>query len=368
MATAVRSRPNHYELLGLTPAATDEDISRAFAREIGPHRPRPLGGTAAICVAFETLRDPVRRRDYDASLGLTPKPAPAPRLEGWHFAGHVRVSHPGLPAAEVSHREEPKPVIEAPPETAAEPQPEPFIAEAPLESEAPEPHVEAEPPHRPAIRHSPRPAPLPGVLRSRPVPMDVRILPMEEAAAVWKRPAILAVALFVAVALLGVLAGLWASRDVGQQAPEAAVTLPVAPTEAHAATIVPEVEPAPPPSAEPRRERDARPAASQARARSVSTAPEPVLEEAQRAEDVPEIPSEEVAALTSQASEMSATLPLSDSTVARTLSRIGYSCGKVASTSAVDGAPGVFKVTCSSGQSYKATPIGGRYRFRRWAG
>jgi hypothetical protein len=93
-----------------------------------------------------------------------------------------------------------------------------------------------------------------------------------------------------------------------------------------------------------------------------------VLEEAQRAEDVPEISSEEVAALTSQVSEMSAKMPLSDATVARTLSRIGYSCGKVASTSAVEGASGVFKVTCTSGQSYKATPVGGRYRFRRWAG
>jgi hypothetical protein len=52
--------------------------------------------------------------------------------------------------------------------------------------------------------------------------------------------------------------------------------------------------------------------------------------------------------------------------VARTIDRIGYSCGGVASTSPVEGeAPGVFKVTCTSGQSYQAKPVNGRYRFRR---
>ena len=52
--------------------------------------------------------------------------------------------------------------------------------------------------------------------------------------------------------------------------------------------------------------------------------------------------------------------------VARTIERIGYSCGQVASTSAVEGAAGVYKVTCTSGQTYRAAPVHGRYRFRRW--
>jgi hypothetical protein len=59
-------------------------------------------------------------------------------------------------------------------------------------------------------------------------------------------------------------------------------------------------------------------------------------------------------------------LPLPDRTIARTIERIGYACGQVASTSAVDGASGVFKVTCTSGQAYQARPVGGRYHFRRW--
>jgi hypothetical protein len=31
-------------------------------------------------------------------------------------------------------------------------------------------------------------------------------------------------------------------------------------------------------------------------------------------------------------------------------------------------APGTFKVTCTSGDSYRATPVNGRYRFRRLGG
>jgi hypothetical protein len=32
----------------------------------------------------------------------------------------------------------------------------------------------------------------------------------------------------------------------------------------------------------------------------------------------------------------------------------------------VDGKAGVFKVTCTSGDSYRAAPVRGRYRFSRW--
>jgi hypothetical protein len=59
-----------------------------------------------------------------------------------------------------------------------------------------------------------------------------------------------------------------------------------------------------------------------------------------------------------------ASMPLSDTTVARTIQRIGYSCGKVASTTAGESA-GVFTVTCTSGQSFQARPVRGRYHFRR---
>ena len=61
-----------------------------------------------------------------------------------------------------------------------------------------------------------------------------------------------------------------------------------------------------------------------------------------------------------------ARMPLPNAVIARTIGRIGYPCGQVATTAAVgDEASGVFKVTCTSGHSYRAAPVGGRYRFRR---
>jgi hypothetical protein len=57
-------------------------------------------------------------------------------------------------------------------------------------------------------------------------------------------------------------------------------------------------------------------------------------------------------------------MPLSNAVIARTIGSIGYACGRVTSTTATE-APGVFTVTCASGQSYRAAPVHGRYRFRR---
>src|SRR3954453_13022702 len=78
MVSAVRSRPTHYEMLGLAPTAPGEEIARAFATEIGMFRVRAIGGVAEVSIAYETLRDPVKRRAYDVSLGLAPEPEPEP--------------------------------------------------------------------------------------------------------------------------------------------------------------------------------------------------------------------------------------------------------------------------------------------------
>jgi hypothetical protein len=67
------------------------------------------------------------------------------------------------------------------------------------------------------------------------------------------------------------------------------------------------------------------------------------------------------------AAPAAASLPLPKAVIARTIGRIGYPCGAVASASA-SGAPGVFTVTCTSGHSYRAAPVHGRYHFRRLAG
>ena len=61
----------------------------------------------------------------------------------------------------------------------------------------------------------------------------------------------------------------------------------------------------------------------------------------------------------------SAKMPLSNATIARTIGRIGYPCGRVASTTALETA-GVFSVTCTSGHTYRAAPVRGRYHFRKY--
>jgi hypothetical protein len=61
-------------------------------------------------------------------------------------------------------------------------------------------------------------------------------------------------------------------------------------------------------------------------------------------------------------------LPLPDAVIARTIEKIGYPCGAVASSARVDAAAGetAFKITCTSGQSYRASNRTGRYRFKQW--
>ena len=92
-AVAVRSRIDTAErcaalvdeaaaALGLAPGAGDEEIRAAFARKMSAFRWHPAGSTAQICIAYETLRDPARRRDYDLTLGIIPKSAP----RQWGFA------------------------------------------------------------------------------------------------------------------------------------------------------------------------------------------------------------------------------------------------------------------------------------------
>ena len=344
MVSTITTKPNHYERLGLAPDAGDAEIARAFAVAMSPLMPRTVGDIAEIALAFETLRDPVKRRTYDQSIAPEPEPEPEPEpvpepqpelepnlmfpREGWPFTASARIGSAELPA------------IDELPRTAAKPEPEPFIA-PPAPPQPPEPQVEVR----------------------RPAPED-RFRFVEQAPVEWKRPAGIVAAVFGGVALLGAGLGWYASRGISPAQAEQAVTFPMPRTEAPVAEL-----PAPAPvevKAVP--ERRTRPAAAPARARPASPPPEPVLSEEKRAEDVPDIPSEQVAALASQATETPAAMPLPDSVVARTIRRIGYRCSDVASTSAVDGSPGVFKVTCASGDTYKAAPVRGRYHFRRWGG
>ena len=77
LVSTVRSRPTHYEVLGLTPAASSNGIEQAFAKEL--LRPRPFGSLAEVTIAYETLRDGREREAYDTRFGVKAKPAsPSP--------------------------------------------------------------------------------------------------------------------------------------------------------------------------------------------------------------------------------------------------------------------------------------------------
>ena len=348
MASTVRSRPSLYELLGLTPAASSGEIERAFAREIGMFRPLALGGVAQLSIAYETLKDPARRRAYDASIGLAPEPKPAPQpapAAGWYGAavaatGFVTARRIGAPDVKPEPRPEPRP------ELLAEPT---FIAAPPRAPEHPAPQA------RPRLE--------PHVIRAaaRSAAVDSEDRPIA-----WQRPAMIVGGLIGAVGLIGALAGVQAGNDV-----EAAQTLALPP--AKVATARPAIAaPAPAPAlslAEARPERAARPAkrrpplevnfAEAAKPEAAPAAQNAFVEKATE-QAVAEAP----AAETAVAPAVAANMPLPNRTIARTIERIGYACGSVASATE-SGAPGVFTVTCTSGQSYQARPVNGRYRFKR---
>jgi len=332
MVTTLTSTRNHYERLGLRPDAGEEEIARAFALAMSPLMPRSARDIAEIGLAFETLRDPIRRRVYDASIAPPPEPEPEPKpdpeMEAARGAMFPRDGWPFTPSARIGSAELPS--IDSLPRAAPKEEPRP-----------PKPRFEE--PVRPlaalGFHHA------------------------EPAAAEWKRPAIAIAGLFLGVAAVGAGLGWYASRGIAPAQAEQAVTFRVPKAQQPAADPP---EPSAPAKAGPSTEQSKAPARARHRER---TAAEPVLSEPKRAEEVPDIPSEQVAALTSASGEeTTATMPLPDSVVARTIARIGYPCGAVASTSAVDGAPGAFKVTCTSGHSYRAAPVRGRYHFKRWSG
>jgi curved DNA-binding protein CbpA len=63
----------HYDVLGVAPDAGVEQIRAAYLRLARRHHPDHPGGSAeamqAVNVAWQVLRDPVRRRAYDVEIG-----------------------------------------------------------------------------------------------------------------------------------------------------------------------------------------------------------------------------------------------------------------------------------------------------------
>ena len=373
MQSTVRSRPTHYELLGLSPAAKPDEIVEAFSRALS--LPRAFGSLADVTIAYETLRDTSKRKAYDSSIGLQPEPKPAlsltGRLEGAQFLG-ARMASP-VERLNAS----PKPALRVTPPSRIEARPQPRTAPSatallhqpitPTRAEAytapkstPTPMPNPEELRRPTPADRPRPEPETSGALSRIV--AERAHGTRQSSLNWKLPAIAAGALFLAVG-----AGAWTGWEAGNDTGSVTVKVPSA--KPLPAASQPAFAIAPSVSATPA---DARKPRLGATSRRVQTRPplQITLPEAQEAEVTlleqkqRELEIEQASA-ESPAVAAAARMPLPNAVIARTIGRIGYPCRQVASTSAVGGAPGVFNVTCTSGHSYRASPVRGRYHFRR---
>jgi hypothetical protein len=369
MMSSVGQRPNHYETLGITPAASDEDIARAFARKMNAFRWHPAGAAAGVWIAYETLRDRLRRADYDRALGL----APEPKRE-WTMAVTREQWTPLVaPAAATAVRELPR-EPERRPEPPIDPRLESIAATLRALSS-------------PSAERSPDPAPRLAEQREAPksedgfTPLIEHILAVEQAeksrlrvaevrAPDWRKPVLIVGGLLLSAGLIGAYAGLSASENQQQTQAETAKNS-AGPTAKRHAVVSPAatvLAPAPVASGldldapRPTRSVIARPksgrAASrnQVRERVAAATPSETADSAASNQPASDPLAPQPAA---------ANLPLPNKVIARTIDRIGYSCGEVASSAAVDGSPGAFTVTCSSGQSFQATRVHGRYHFRR---
>jgi hypothetical protein len=363
MVDTVKSRPSHYELLGLSPSATSEEIGRAFVREMS--RPRAFGGITELSVAYETLRNPARRRTYDASIGVSaprtepPKPAVAWRAQAQFVAAPAATPRP----AELQVRPEPA--------AKAEPVLPSFLANALRELAEPAPlDSQAREAPRAASGAGPRVAPPSAPPAALETPID-EVEDEQDGGAQWKRIAIPAAGLVAVVGLIGAWAG-WQSQGAPAARTEQAALLAPPTTfavgdPANAAAQGDAVLDKDEPLTVTQPKRTAHVASRRAKPRPVSHLAEieqqltPPTETA-AAEPAP---AEQVAAA-EPAKAVAASMPLSNSVIARTIARIGYPCGSVASTSQILGK--AFTVTCTSGHTYRAAPVRGRYHFRQVKG
>jgi hypothetical protein len=346
MVSGVKSRPNHYDALGLGPAASNDEIGRAFVKKMSLFGAHGIDEAAHILIAYETLRNAEKRREYDASIGLGTKRVP--ELRQWSAS-------------------------------LAPPRWSPFIASAranPIEAGGArsfEPHVSAEPPGlapearkttpEPRLQQQPRRPQSDGGLEA--LVHHIRAVGRQERedlrdarhrAPDWTKPLLAVFGLVLGAGLIGTIAGLSVTdNETPAQAQPARRSTPpkhssIAARPAIATAIEAQVEP------------PVQASVPEFRARRGERLRRKSLQR-----ESPDIESANGAATVTQpAQAVAADMPLSGRLVARTIERIGYACEKVASTSPVEGeAEGVYKVTCSSGQSYQATPVHGRYRFRR---
>jgi DnaJ-like protein len=395
MASSVKSRSNFYETLQLAPGASSEEIVRAFSAQMRSASLRPditVARMAELSVAYETLRDPAKRRAYDVSLGVRAEPAPPPPPSTAPFIGAALIDRLNR-VAEVAPNPAAQPTPPAAPERPQESRVAQFIAASLREpAKQPEPEPSPAPPAAPLQTQERDSVAPPPTFRE-----DEGMMIEDGGASIGRTGAILAASV-VGVAILAFVVALPSRNPDRLDAPAAeeqsAVTIPLPPATAAAdSPVAPrssasEAAPAPRalratrpgstlamkakavPPASPDQARLAEAASDQAPLQSPSVEPakeqagsEPAL--VQTAADTLAEADVATGSDPARAPASNAKLPLPNATIARTIERIGYRCGRVVSTSAVEGAAGVYNIACASGDSYRATPLHGRYHFRR---
>lgn len=346
MLSTTKARPNYYEMLGLSTKATGSEIATAFAREVSSFRPRPFGSAAGLSIAYATLSDPAKRRAYDASIGLKPEPEPAaPALT----RVELKYQRPWAAAPFVA-----APVLDNAQSSGVE-----GSASAPLSSARPSPASTSSSPPLPSIKEQ-----VEAILARR---SDPDFVP-EPFLAKWSSPGLAIMALLLAAAAIGAFAGLKSVETVEPDQPAQAATVRLEPARPAAA------KPLETPTVQPRKSAagpDVRAMKRRVPAAAASQAPDEVQADSitESIRVVTSAPVEPAAGSAPGEPVAAAVLPVAHKDVARTIQRIGYACGSVDSAVPVEGAgQGVFKVTCTSGNTYRAAPIRGRYHFRRWGG
>ena len=82
-----RQNPDPYLVLGVSPTATQAEITHAYRTRLRTHHPDtrhpPASKTAddnlrQVVAAYAVLRDPARRTDHDRATARTPTPPPHP--------------------------------------------------------------------------------------------------------------------------------------------------------------------------------------------------------------------------------------------------------------------------------------------------
>lgn len=81
----MRQSVSHYQVLGVAPHASHDEIRRAYRALVKRHHPdanpdapaEARARVAQIIAAWEVLGDPAKRQAYDWAIGTTPRPNPA---------------------------------------------------------------------------------------------------------------------------------------------------------------------------------------------------------------------------------------------------------------------------------------------------